>query len=59
MKKQTYSDVLRKAEAIVSDPNNRLSNGNLKAPVQKRVDKLVFRVAYLSQFATPDSNYQY
>jgi hypothetical protein len=59
MKKQTYSDVLCKAEAIVSDPKNRLSNGNLKAPVQKRVDKLVFRVAYLSQFATPESHYQY
>jgi hypothetical protein len=59
MKKQTYSDVLCKAEAIVSDPKNRLSNGNLKAPVQKRVDKLVFKVAYLSQFATPESHYQY
>ena len=59
MKKQTYSDVLCKAEAIVSNPKNRLSNGNLKAPVQKRVDKLVFRVAYLSQFAIPESNYQY
>jgi hypothetical protein len=59
MKKQTYSDVLCKAEAIVSNPKNRLSNGNLKAPVQKKVDKLVFRVAYLSQFATPESNYQY
>lgn len=51
MKKQTYSDVLCKAEVIASNPKNRLPNGNFKAPVQKKISKLSFRVAYLSQFA--------
>ena len=59
MKKPSYSDVLCKAEAIAFNPKNRLSNGNLKAPVQKQLEKLTFKVAYLSQFATPKSHYKY
>lgn len=57
MKKQHYSDVLCKAEAIASDPKNRLSNGDFKPLVEKRINKLSFRVAYLSQFATKENNY--
>lgn len=51
MKKQNFSDVLCKAEAIASDPKNRLKNGRFKKPVERRLSKLATRITFLSQFS--------
>ena len=48
--KKSYSDALRKAEVIVSNPKSFCKNGRFKKPVERRVTRLVNRITFLSQF---------
>ena len=50
MKRKTYSDVLRQAEAIAQNPLNRNRRGDFNAPTKRRISRLSLKVAYLSQF---------
>lgn len=50
MRKIRYSDVICKAEAIANDPKNRTISGRLNSSTQKRLDKMVRKIAFLSQF---------
>ena len=50
MKKKNYSFVLSKAESFITDPKNRKKSGELKSIVKKKVDKMITRIVYLSQF---------
>jgi hypothetical protein len=59
MKKQTYTDVLCKAEAIAKDPKSLKKNGRFKMPVQRRLSRLSVRIAFLSQFEKPNQEYSY
>jgi len=59
MKKQTYIDVLCKAEAIAQDPKSLKNNGRFKMPVQRRLSRLSARIGFLSQFEKPSEEYNY
>lgn len=50
MRKIRYSDVLCKAEALAKDPKNLNSRGQLKSGVQRKLNRMSFRIAFLSQF---------
>ncbi len=43
------------AEAIVQNPANRTQRGTLRTRAQRRVDKLVVKITYLSQFEEQES----
>lgn len=45
-----FDRTLRKAEAIVESKDNYTSRGKLKSRQQKRVDRLINKITYLSQF---------
>lgn len=50
MRKKRYNDVICKAEELVNNPLNRTRSGKLRARVQKKVNRLVLKVTYLTQF---------
>lgn len=53
------ADVLSKAEAFAKDPNNLNSRGKLKPRAKHRLDKMVMKITYLSQFEKPSNEYHY
>lgn len=50
MKKKNYSFVVSKAESFIANPKNRKKSGDLKSIVQKKVNKMITQIVYLSQF---------
>jgi hypothetical protein len=57
MRKTRYSDVLCKAEALATDPKNLNRKGELKPSVQRKLNRMTFRIAFLSQFETQIQEY--
>jgi hypothetical protein len=55
MRNKRYSDVICQAEAIVQNPANRTRRGTLRTRAQRRVDRLVVKITYLSQFEEQES----
>lgn len=59
MRKQKMADVLCKAEAFATNPNNLNSKGQLKPRAKHRLDKMITKIAFLSQFEKPNKEYHY
>jgi hypothetical protein len=59
MRKQKMADVLCKAEAFAKDPNNFNSRGKLKPRAKHRLDKMITKITFLSQFEVPNKEYHY
>ncbi len=53
------ADVLCKAEAFAKDPNNFNSRGKLKPRAKHRLDKMITKITFLSQFEVPNKEYHY
>jgi hypothetical protein len=58
MRKQKMADVLCKAEAFAKDPNNLNSRGQLKPRAKHKLNKMIMKIAFLSQFEKP-TEYHY
>lgn len=59
MRKTRYSDVLCKAEALVQDPKSLNRRGQLKPSVQRKLNRMTNRIAFLSQFEKPIEEYNF
>jgi hypothetical protein len=59
MRKQRYSDVLCKAEALASNPKSLNRNGKFKSSVQRKLDRMTRKIAFLSQFEKPVEEFIY
>lgn len=44
------ADVLCKAEAFANDPKNLNSRGKLKPRAKHKLDKMIMKITFLSQF---------
>ncbi len=53
------ADVLSKAEAFAVDPKNLNSRGKLKPRAKHRLDRMITKIAFLSQFEKPNNEYHY
>lgn len=53
------ADVLSKAEAFAKDPKNLNSRGKLKPRAKHRLDRMITKITYLSQFEKPSNEYHY
>ena len=53
------ADVLCKAEAFARDPKNLNSRGKLKPRAKHRLDKMITKITFLSQFEVPNKEYHY
>jgi hypothetical protein len=51
--KKNYSFVMAKAEAFISNPKNRRKSGGFKSSAQRKINRFITEITYLSQFETP------
>jgi hypothetical protein len=44
---------MAKAEAFISNPKNRRKSGGFKSSAQRKINRFITEITYLSQFETP------